>query len=82
MFRRTFTKITKFLTSQYTYCVPGKENQKFKITYCQLKLFDNTIVPVLTYGCEIWGFEYFSIIEQIHGDFVKYILHVKKVPLM
>jgi len=21
----------------------------------KLKLFDNTIVPVLTYGCEIWG---------------------------
>ena len=22
---------------------------------CQLKLFDNTIIPILTYGCEVWG---------------------------
>ena len=24
---------------------------------CQLKLFDQTILPILTYACEIWGFE-------------------------
>ena len=24
---------------------------------CPLKLFDQTILPILTYACEIWGFE-------------------------
>ena len=23
---------------------------------CQLKLFDNTVVPILLYACEIWGY--------------------------
>ena len=23
---------------------------------CQINLFDSTILPILTYGCEIWGF--------------------------
>ena len=45
---------------------------------CQLKLFDNTIVPILTYGCEIWGYGDLTIIERVHTDFMKYILNVKK----
>ena len=45
---------------------------------CQLKLFDNTIIPILTYGCEVWGFGDLSAIEKVHTDFMKYILHVKK----
>lgn len=45
---------------------------------CQLKLFDNTIVPILTYGSEIWGYGDLSIIEKVHTDFMKYILNVKK----
>ena len=23
----------------------------------QLKLFDNTVLPILTYACEVWGYE-------------------------
>jgi len=23
---------------------------------CQLKLFDNLVLPILTYGCEVWWF--------------------------
>ena len=23
---------------------------------CQIKLFDNTVLPILTYACEVWGF--------------------------
>ena len=49
---------------------------------CQLKLFDHTVVPILLYGCEIWGFGDLSFIEKVHIDFLKYILHVKKVHQM
>ena len=45
---------------------------------CQIKLFDNTVLPILTYGCEIWGFGDISCIEKVHTDFLKQILHVKK----
>ena len=30
----------------------------------QLKLFDNTVVPILTYGSEVWGYENLDIIEK------------------
>ena len=49
---------------------------------CQLKLFDNTIVLILIYCCEIWGYGDLSIIEWVHTDFMKYIFNVKKVPHM
>ena len=41
---------------------------------CQLKLFDSTSVPILTYGCEVCGFGKLKIIEQVHTDVLKYIL--------
>ena len=43
----------------------------------QLELFDKMVVPVLTYGCEIWGFEDLKVIEKLHMKFCKYILGVK-----
>ena len=45
---------------------------------CQLKLFDNTIVPILTYGCEIWGYGDLTTIETVYTGFMKYFLNVKK----
>ena len=35
----------------------------------QLKLFDNIVMPILTYASEIWGYENIEIIERIHVDF-------------
>ena len=40
----------------------------------QLKLFDNTILPIITYASEIWGFESCSLLEPIHNQF----LHARK----
>ena len=45
---------------------------------CQLKLFDNLVVPILTYGCEIWGFGDLSGIEKVHTDFLKRIFKVEQ----
>ena len=38
---------------------------------CQLKLFDKTIIPILTYAWEMWGFEKLHMIEKVglHKDF-------------
>ena len=43
----------------------------------QLQLFDSVVLPVLLYGCEIWGFENLAIIEKVHLQFLKYTLHLK-----
>ena len=45
---------------------------------CQLKLFDQTVVPILLYACEICGFENMYLIEKIHLDFHLSILKLKK----
>ena len=44
----------------------------------QLKLFDNIVIPILTYGSEIWGFENLDIIEKVHNDFIRKITRSKK----
>ena len=35
----------------------------------QLKLFDHTIAPTLTYGSEIWGYESVDLLENVHNNF-------------
>lgn len=44
----------------------------------QLKLFDYTVLPILTYGCETWGFESTEIIESVHLEFLRKIMKVRK----
>ena len=45
-----------------------------------LDLFDKMIVPILLYGCEIWGFEDVGLIEVFYRKFLKYVLKVNKHP--
>ena len=45
---------------------------------CQLDMFYKTILPILLYGSEIWGFENIDIIERVHLRFCKLILHHKQ----
>ena len=44
----------------------------------QLHLFDSLIMPILLYGCEIWGCENNSIIERLHLKFCKMLLGINK----
>ena len=44
----------------------------------QLKLFDHTVLPIMTYGCEVWGFESCKILEPIHNQFLRSILRARK----
>jgi hypothetical protein len=44
----------------------------------QLDLFDKMVVPILTYGGEIWGFSNNSALESVNIKFYKYVLGVKK----
>ena len=44
----------------------------------QLQLFDSLVRPILTYGCEVWGYSCIDIAESLQLEFLKYILSVKK----
>ena len=39
----------------------------------QLKLFDSTILPIMIYGFEIWGYENLQMFERIHNSFLRSI---------
>ena len=43
-----------------------------------LKLFDHTVLPILTYGSEIFGFENIDIIEKVHNTFLRKITNSRK----
>ena len=43
-----------------------------------LNLFDKMVTPVLSYGCEVWGFHTASAIEKVHLKFCKLVLKVSK----
>ena len=48
----------------------------------QLQLFDNTILPIALYGCEVWAFEKLQLIENLQNVFLRYITHLKKSTLI
>lgn len=43
-----------------------------------LKLFDHTVLPILTYGSEVFGFENLDMIESVHSDFLRKITRARK----
>lgn len=45
----------------------------------KLELFDKLILPILSYGCEVWGFHTANSIERVHLQFCKRLLGVKNV---
>ena len=54
------------------------KSRKFNLPVdLQMELFDCLVVPILTYGCEVWGFKYTNLIEKLHLKFMKFVLSVK-----
>ena len=44
----------------------------------QCELFDQLIMPILLYGCEIWGFQNLDQIERFHRKFLKSLLKLNR----
>ncbi|XP_043227986.1 uncharacterized protein LOC122384520 [Amphibalanus amphitrite] len=42
------------------------------------ELFDKMVVPVLLYGCEVWGLSHIQYIENFHKKFMKHLLKISK----
>ena len=43
----------------------------------QFKLFGRLVLPIMTYGCEIWGHENFVLPEKLHLKFCKINLKIR-----
>ena len=44
----------------------------------QLKLFDNTVLSILTYSSEMYGYRYIEIIERVQTEFPRKITRSRK----
>lgn len=44
----------------------------------QFDLFDQMVLPIVMYGCEVWGYENMNIMENLHLKFCKMVLKLKK----
>ena len=44
----------------------------------QCELYDRMIVPVLTYGCEVWGTKHIAKIELFHRRFMRQLLKLPR----
>lgn len=44
----------------------------------QIDLFKKTVIPILLYGVEIWGFGSLDLIERVQLKFLKYVLKLKR----
>ena len=39
----------------------------------QLHLFDYLVLPIMMYGCEVWGYENIAILDKVHLKFCKLV---------
>ena len=70
-------------------CIYEKANKAMHLLYkriynlnlpldLQLKLFDSTILPIITFGSDIWGFENLEMFERIQNQFLRTITKCRK----
>lgn len=79
-FNGNFSRCKKMLRDQATKAMFALLNKCRKHTLpvdLQIELFKKTVVPILTYGCEVWGYGCNKILEKVQLKFLKYILCVK-----
>ena len=52
-----------------------RRGRELKLSFkTQIDLFDQIVAPVLTYGCEVWGYEKLDDIFAVQKKFYKYML--------
>ena len=90
----TFTYLGVMLKYNITFQAAIKHNVEkakkalFKLEMTWLKvdvsletkiyLFDHMIMPILLYGCEIWGYNNFEQIEVFHRNYLRRLLKLRK----
>ena len=61
-----------------TYLLFTKAHNAYLPVDLILKLFDHTVLSILTYGSEIYGFENLDIIDKVHNEFLRKLLKARK----
>ncbi len=83
----TMNRIGSFETCQEQLAQQGKRAMYGLTVKCrefdfpvdlQLELFEAMVLPIITYGCEVWGYKPILDIENVHVPFLKHILYVRK----
>ncbi len=76
-----------FKTCQEQLCQQGRRAMDGLTAKCrkfyllidlQFELFDAMALPIITYGCEIWGYRVMKDKKNVHVTFFKHILNVRK----
>ena len=62
--------------SRAMYSLIGKSRRLDLPIDLQLELFDNLVLPIMLYGCEIWGCGRYDDLEILHRKYLKHILGV------
>ena len=78
---RSFLHCRKHIVEQARkamYLLFSRINNFYLPTDLQLKLFDHTVLPILTYACEIWGYENLDMIEKVHTELLRNITKSRK----
>ena len=44
----------------------------------QIQLFDHTILPLLLYGCEVWGYQNTKMLDAVYNQFLRSITKLRK----
>jgi hypothetical protein len=83
----TFSKLNNFratkinLKQQATkamYFLLSKSKDHYLSVECKLKMFDSMVLPILLYGCEIWGYENNDICNSVQINFIRHLLPLKR----
>ena len=45
-------------------------------------LLDKMILPILSHGCEVWGYHKGDVIERVHREFLKGLLKMKSTTIL
>ena len=78
---RSFLKARKYIAEQAKkamHLLQVRIKNLFLPVDLQLKLFDETILPILTYSCEVFGFENCGLFESIHTQFLRSVIRERK----
>ena len=65
-------------TTRALYSIIGISRKYDLIVDIQIELFNTMVVPVIIYGCEVWGDNVIREIELVHMKYMNHVLYVHR----
>ena len=63
--------------SRAMFALLKKSNELMLPVDLVVDLFDKTVLPILTYGCEVWGHEMVEAVTKFQLKFYKFVLKLR-----